>query len=297
MAENDDSEFEKLLNDFINNQLEDVDIDDTLSSQKKTDVVHDVEVPQENIQVANFTQDNSDIEEEDPELDMLDKPEKALFKAYRNFEDALNMIAKDNNLSFRKFRLQPMDLTPHYKPSRGKIIAEDFEKGWDVLIKAYPDIVGQFSLQSTDEQLLDFAEKLQDDTLQFAIISYVESLIEMEGCEIAYKERKLKREKKRLEREIYLQHQQRIDLMNKYINAINQKEFPIDADRLVKNYFKTARKDADGAYKVLTNNPAVFAPIQVDKIKPRFFGFIKVKPQDGIRMNRIIGAFLKKLKA
>ena len=52
MAENDDSEFEKLLNDFINNQLEDVDIDDTLSSQKKTDVVHDVEVPQENIQVA-----------------------------------------------------------------------------------------------------------------------------------------------------------------------------------------------------------------------------------------------------
>ena len=259
MAENDDSEFEKLLNDFINNQLEDVDIDDTLSSQKKTDVVHD--------------------------------------KAYRNFEDALNMIAKDNNLSFRKFRLQPMDLTPHYKPSRGKIIAEDFEKGWDVLIKAYPDIVGQISLQSTDEQLLDFAEKLQDDTLQFAIISYVESLLEMEGCEIAYKERKLKREKKRLEREIYLQHQRRINLMNKYIEAINKKKFPIDADRLVKNYFKTARKDADGAYKVLTNNPAVFAPIQVDKIKPRFFGLIKVKPQDGIRMNRIIGAFLKKLKA
>ena len=64
-----------------------------------------------------------------------------------------------------------------------------------------------------------------------------------------------------------------------------------------KNYFKTAKKDPDGAYKVLTQNPAVYAPIQVDKIKPRFFGLLKVKPQDGIRMNKLIGEFLKKLKA
>lgn len=295
MADNDDSEFEKLLNDFINTQLEDVEIDDTLTSQKTPEGIRDVDIPQNS--PSSFSSSANNDTDEDPELAMLENSEKALFKAYRNFEDALNMIANDNKLSAIKFRLQPMDLTPHYKPSRGKIIAEDFGKGWDILIKAYPDNVGQISPQSTDEQLLDFAEKIQDDALQFAIISYVESLIEMEGCEIAYKERKLKREKKRLEREIYLQHQRRIDLMNKYIEAINQKKFPIDADRLVKNYFKTARKDADGAYKVLTNNPAVFAPIQVDKIKPRLFGLIKVKPQDGIRMNRLIGAFLKKLKA
>ena len=65
----------------------------------------------------------------------------------------------------------------------------------------------------------------------------------------------------------------------------------------MKNYFKTAQKDAEGAFKALTQNPAIFAPIDFSKIKPRLFGLLKVKPQDGIRINRLIGDFLKKLKA
>ena len=48
---------------------------------------------------------------------------------------------------------------------------------------------------------------------------------------------------------------------------------------------------------MLTNNPATFAPIEISKIKPRLFGLIKVTPQDGIRVNREIGDFIKKLKA
>ena len=48
---------------------------------------------------------------------------------------------------------------------------------------------------------------------------------------------------------------------------------------------------------MLTNNPATFAPIEINKIKPRLFGLIKVTPQDGIRVNHEIGEFIKKLKA
>ena len=85
--------------------------------------------------------------------------------------------------------------------------------------------------------------------------------------------------------------------MKKYISAIEAKKFPIDAERLVNNYFKTSRKDAEGAYKMLTNNPATFAPIDISRIKARFFGMIKAKPEDGIRVNKELGNFLKKLKA
>lgn len=85
--------------------------------------------------------------------------------------------------------------------------------------------------------------------------------------------------------------------MKAYIEAIKKQDFPIDAERLVTNYFKTAKKDPEGAQKMLENNPATFAPIQIDKLRPRFFGMIKPKPEDGIRINKEIGKFLKNLKA
>ena len=96
---------------------------------------------------------------------------------------------------------------------------------------------------------------------------------------------------------IFEEEQQRLDKMRKYAQAIRAKNFPIDADMLVNNFFKTLRKDPEGAKKILENNPATFAPIQVDKIPPRFFGMIKTKPEDGFRVNRQLGKFLKKLKA
>jgi hypothetical protein len=88
-----------------------------------------------------------------------------------------------------------------------------------------------------------------------------------------------------------------LDRAKKYIDAIKKKEFPIDAERLVNNYFRLSNKDPEGSFKALVNNPATYAPIDFSKIKARFFGLIKVKPQDGIRINRKIGDFLKKLKA
>ncbi|MBR1903783.1 MAG: hypothetical protein IJ824_01225, partial [Alphaproteobacteria bacterium] len=75
-----------------------------------------------------------------------------------------------------------------------------------------------------------------------------------------------------------------------------KRKFPIDAERLVANYFRVSQKDFDGAYKALITNPAIFAPIDFSKIKPRLFGLIKVTPKDGIRLNVKIGKFLKNLR-
>ena len=151
-------------------------------------------------------------------------------------------------------------------------------------------------VRAADEELLEFAEKTTDETLQTAVISYVEILIEIESCEIAYEKRRLKAKRKRIERQVYEEHQRRLEKINRYIEAIRKKEFPVNAERLVMNYFKTSRKDADGAFKMLTNNPATFAPIEVSKIKARFFGLIKARPEDGIRINKELGKFLKNLK-
>ena len=84
--------------------------------------------------------------------------------------------------------------------------------------------------------------------------------------------------------------------LNRLSKAIKEKNFPIDAETLVNNYFKTVRKDPEGAKKILENNPATFAPIQVEKIPDRLFGLIKAKPEDGKKINKKIGNFLKDLK-
>ncbi len=293
MAEEDD-EFEQLLNDFINTQLSDVDAD--LPQQENRIVVDDEDnllqalpTPSAAVQPASS--------EEDKDLAILKNEEKALIKAYRNFKDAIDLLAGDFDLKAPIFRLEANMLYPNYKPSCGRLIAEDTVNGWDIMIKSHPEIKGKINPQASDEELLTVAEQSDDDALQFSLISYVEILIEMEGCEIAYKQRKLQHEKRKIEREIYEEHQKRIARANRYIEAIKNQKFPVDAERLVKNYFKTAQKDAEGAFKALTQNPAIFAPIDFSKIKPRLFGLLKVKPQDGIRINRLIGDFLKKLKA
>ena len=56
------------------------------------------------------------------------------------------------------------------------------------------------------------------------------------------------------------------------------------------------KKDADGSFEALVKNPAMFSPIQMEKIKPKFFGLIKVTPEDGVKANQKIGAYVKKLK-
>ena len=95
---------------------------------------------------------------------------------------------------------------------------------------------------------------------------------------------------------MYEEYLARKERQKKFIEALKKRNFPIDAERLITNYFRVAQKDFDGAYNALTKNPAIFAPIDFSKIKPRFFGLIKVTPKDGIRINEEIGKFLKKLK-
>lgn len=280
--QDEDDEFERLLQDFINNELTEDDQATTTNDEKES--------------LADKKPASSSIASEDEFIRNLYNEERALYNAHNNFAVAISDMAGNGGFSMPNFGFNSKMIYPRYKLSVGIALAKDTMIGWDVMIKAHPNRIVNIRPDAKDEELLEFAEKTTDDNLQMALISYVEILIELESCEISYEKRRLKAKRRRIEKEVYEEHQQRLERIQKYISAVKAQNFPIDAERLVVNYFKTARKDADGAYKMLTSNPATFAPIIISKIKARFFGMIKSKPEDGIRINQELGKFLKNLK-
>ena len=270
-----DDEFEKLLNSFI-------------SSEKNDTVGSDVQ--SEPLSAA------ADVSETESSS-ALGSDESELAQAYKNFVDAVSAIADQREIQMPPLEFDAEGLIPNYKPSLGRKIVSDTLALWDVLLTAFPEKLSSLNPNSTDEQFLNFAEGLSDQNLQLGIISYVEMVIDIENCEISYEERRLKAQRKRIERALYEEYQKRRERKERFIKAVAERNFPIDAERWINNYFKTATKDAKGAYEVLTTNPSVYAPIDHTKIKPRMFGLIKVTPEDGIRENHRIGVYLKKLKA
>lgn len=261
-----DDEFDKLLNSFMASENSEKEEDETNEIKTRTTVAYG-------------------------------NDESELVQAYNNFVGAVSSIAAMREFDMPHLLFAPESLVPNYKPSIGKKIVIDTLSCWDVLFAAYPEKLSTLNPNATDEQFLNFAEGLSDQNLQLAIISYVEILIDIENCEISYEERRLRAQRRRIEKALYEEYQRRRERKKHFIDIVEKKHFPIDAERLINNYFKTASRDAKAAFEVLTTNPAVYAPIENDKIKPRFFGLIKVTPKDGIRENHRIGVYLKKLKA
>ncbi len=84
-------------------------------------------------------------------------------------------------------------------------------------------------------------------------------------------------------------------VIQKVADAIKKAGFPVDGKKLITNYLKAYETNKKEAYKTLTTNPAMFAPLQLDQIKKSFL-FGKIKPEDGHRINKELGIFLKHLK-
>lgn len=289
-------DFDKLLDDFIASQLEDTEkffsetIVPTTTEDNKT--LEKSETEKENISLSNII-----AEVIDPDAEKLPLEEKRLYGAICELTKSARACGDEAGIEYGEFYLQAKHLLPRFRPSQVGIINRDIITAWEILIAAQPVRLSSLPSNASDEQILSFAEKTTDKNLQMALISYVESLIELDACEIAYNLRRVKYERLKIERDLYQEQQRRRDQMRKYIAAIKEQNFPIDAEMLVNNFFKTVRKDPDGAKKILESNPATFAPIQINKIPPRFFGMIKAKPEDGIKINKKLGRFLKNLKA
>ena len=166
----------------------------------------------------------------------------------------------------------------------------------EIMNKYDPENMKRLSKDAGDEEYLAFAETLNDTDMQLAIISYVEILINLEICEVSYEQKKEILQKNRIKRELYEEYIELQERKALFIKKLKEKDFPVDAERLIGNYFRVAQKDPDGSFNALVKNPAMFSPIEFEKIRPKFFGLIKVTPEDGIKANQKIGHFIKKLK-
>lgn len=286
-------DFDKLLDDFIASQLKDA--EDSLAETLEPPTPQPPQVTEnENI---SLTTNISELTAYDENITKLALEERRLFDAYTGFMNSSKACGLDAEIEFPELLFSAQELLPRFRPTRIDKLNHDILKAWEVLISAQPVRLSSLPNNASDEQILNFAEKTTDKNLQLALISYVETLIEIDACEIAYNLRRVKYEKHKIEKKLFEEQQHRRDTMRKYIEALKAGRFPVDAEMLVNNFFKTVRKDPDGAQKTLENNPATFAPIQIDKIPPRFFGMIKAKPEDGIKVNKRLGKFLKNLKA
>lgn len=302
-----DDEFEKLLQDFINAEVPDD--NETKSDEEKkrresseTQISAEAQAENEMLSKAfeqeladTFSEARQAVEEQE-NMPELGSEESELAQAFLNYKSSVDKLSQKHLNKPFEVEFSIDFLHPNYKPSLGKMISDDLVKGWILLSKIFPSEVGTFPTTSTDEEFLNFAEKLSDQDLQLAVISYVEILIDMESCELTYQAKLLQYQEKHIKRIMYEEYLARKERQRLYTEAVKKKNFPIDAERLISNYFRVAQKDVDGAFAALTTNPAIFAPIDFSKIKPRFFGLIKVTPKDGIRINTVIGDFLKKLK-
>lgn len=304
-----DDEFEKLLQDFINAEVtDDEDKKDKEEEEKQRrespELFMSPEAQAENEMLSKaFEQELADTfsearqaVEEQENIPELGSEESELAQAFLNYKSSIDKLAQKHLGESFDAEFSIDFLHPNYKPSLGKMLSDDLVKGWVLLSKIFPNEIGSFPTTSTDEEFLNFAEKLSDQDLQLAVISYVEILIDMESCELTYQAKLLQYQEKHIKRIMYEEYLARKERQRLYTEAVKKKDFPIDADRLISNYFRVAQKDVSGAFEALTTNPAIFAPIDFGKIKPRFFGLIKVTPKDGIRINTTIGNFLKKLK-
>ncbi len=334
MADNndilEDDDFEKLLNSFINDRTDDIeeDVDGNVSDkinklknpepdaepeETNDDILHDEDMLMpldEGDQKINAQMTDEDLDKalvsslqaaKDEAQDAKEQPtlgsdESELAQAFLNFYNSVNKLSNQMLKKPYECNFEVDDLYPNYKPSTGQILSNDLVHGWVLLVSLFPNELGKFSPSSSDEEFLNLAEKISNSDLQLAIISYVEILIDIESCELSYQAKLLQHQEKYIKRLMYEEYLARKERQRKFTEALAKKNFPVDADRLVSNYFRVAQKDVDGAYKALTTNPAIFAPIDFSKIKPRFFGILKVTPKDGIRVNLEIGNFLRKLK-
>lgn len=290
-------DFDKLLDDFISSQLQDT--EDALAEI--------ADGTSQNIALTKPEQPNSSQTQPSEQLSFapisvegsenLALEERRLFDAYINLISSGVACAEEAGIKTPKFKFSAKELLPRFRPTRIENINSDILAVWSILIEAQPIRLTSLPANASDEQILNFAEKTTDSNLQMALVSYVETLIELDACEAAYNLRKVKYKKHKLEKKIYEEQQQRRENMRKFIDAIKKKNFPVDAEMLVTNFFKTVRKDPESAKKLLETSPATFAPILFEKIPAKFFGLIKPKPEDGIKINKNMGKFLKKLKA
>ena len=173
--------------------------------------------------------------------------------------------------------------------------AESFRKMNSELTLTISYLLGlkedQMSVQTMLDSLLKHYKN--DDFWRRVILDYIEVQQEKDEEDIAIEKREVKKKGKSLQEKIRAFQKQRKELIKRFSAEIENEKFPVNAQRLFKNYLHMADLDAEKAWDTLIVNPAFFSPIVVeDKEGNRILSV-----DDAKKVNKKMGSFIKKMKA
>lgn len=122
------------------------------------------------------------------------------------------------------------------------------------------------------------------------ILAYLDIRLDMEIITSKIKLRAAKEEAKLIIETVKEIKKVDDNIKKRFITAIERKKFPVDAKKLIDNYFTLAKKEPEKAYQTLITNPLFFSPILIEKM-PK-----KTSAEKAAAVNKQLASFLKGLK-
>ena len=179
-----------------------------------------------------------------------------------------------------------------------------FDAVFDDFIELAPFIKGMKNIVSADAPWEQIARsetrRLKGSPLTMAdqiILAYLDIMLDIDILREKMKQAVIRKRAKQLINDITASKERVDALKQRFVSAIERKKFPVDAKKLIDNYFTLAKKDPEQAYQTLITNPLYFSPIQLELMPKKLFGLSKPSAQDAMAVNKQLASFLKRLKA
>ena len=212
-----------------------------------------------------------------------DYKQQRLLDIYKKLYQYKDMLKGGPNLTFD---LNSMD---------SNLIETSLEQINAQLSQTISYLLGLKGKELTVHEMLDslLVHYKNDDFWRRLLMDYIE--IKQEEDEAAVEEQRTEIQKKAtsLHERIREFQKQRKEIIRHFSEKIAPEKFPINAEKMFKNYLHMADLDADKAWEALVTNPAFFSPIIVEDENGN-----RILSVEGAKeMNKKIGNFIKKMKA
>lgn len=133
----------------------------------------------------------------------------------------------------------------------------------------------------------------KDDFWRNLLLNYIELCQEEDEEKLAEQQQQIQSQGLSLYEKLRNFQRRRKEIIDSFASKMAPENFPVNAERLFRNYLNMADLDAQKAWNVLIENPAFFSPIIVeDENGKRILSIADAKD-----INKKIGAFVKKIKA
>ncbi len=177
----------------------------------------------------------------------------------------------------------------------GDSIANSFDA---IKTQIVPVIAYLLGLRGTELPVATMIDQLnrhykKDDFWRNLLLNYIELCQEEDEEKLAEQQQQIQSQGLSLYEKLRNFQRRRKEIIDSFASKMAPENFPVNAERLFRNYLNMADLDAQKAWDVLIENPAFFSPIIVeDENGKRILSIADAKD-----INKKIGAFVKKIKA